>query len=105
MTNSGLGKLEVKRQAGTERFCAVGRDLEFDLLSFWQWSCSDLLSNATRGIVAEFLVARALGTAVYGVRYEWAAHDLEAPDGITIEVKSAAYLQRLHFIGSILRSQ
>ena len=99
MTNPVLAMIEVKRRSGTETFHAGGNDLDFDLLSFWQWSCSDLLSNATRGVVAEFLVARALDIASSGVRHEWAAYDLETPDGVKIEVKSAAYLQRWYQSG------
>jgi hypothetical protein len=30
------------------------------------------------------------------VRHEWAAFDLETPEGVRVEVKSAAYLQRWH---------
>ncbi len=30
-------------------------DLGVDLRAFWQWSASDLLSNTTRGRIAEFL--------------------------------------------------
>jgi hypothetical protein len=62
------------------------------LLSFWQWSASDLVSNALRGRLAEFLVAQALGIAE-GLRAEWDAYDLRTRQGVTIEVKSAAYLQ------------
>lgn len=54
---------------------------------------SDLVSNATRCRLAEYIVARALGISTAGVRDEWAAYDLITPDGIRIEVKSAAYLQ------------
>lgn len=96
MTDTALGMIEVTRRSGTEKFRASGHGRDFDLLSFWQWGCSDLLSNATRGVVAEFLVARALGIAATGVRHEWAAYDLETQDGVKIEVKSAAYLQRWH---------
>ena len=53
---------------------------------------SDLLSNATRGRLAEYLVAADLGVAA-GVRREWLAHDLTTKDGTKIEVKSAAYVQ------------
>jgi hypothetical protein len=88
-----FGMLDVMRRSGTERFRAGSKEVDFDLLSFWQWSCSDLLSNATRGIVAEFLVAQALEIADE-VREEWAAYDLKTKEGITIEVKSAAYCQR-----------
>lgn len=48
------------RRSGGEGFHATGRPLGFDLLSFWQWSCSDLVGNALRGLVAEYLVARAV---------------------------------------------
>ena len=59
---------------------------------FWRWAMSDLLSNTTRGVVAEFLVGSAL-RAVSGVRREWDPVDLETPEGVRIEVKSAAYVQ------------
>ena len=94
--NDPLGMLDVIRRSGAEKFRAGADELGFDLLSFWQWSCSDLLSNAARGVVAEFLVARALGIAADGVRHEWAAYDLETKEGVMVEVKSAAYLQRWH---------
>jgi hypothetical protein len=88
-----LGRIKVERRLGDERFLSDGHDLGFDLLSFWQWNTSDLVSNATRGVLAEYIVARALGVDVTGVRGEWAAYDLTAPSGLKIEVKSAAYLQ------------
>ncbi len=92
---SNLGPIEVKRRDGHESFHASGRTLGFDLLSFWQWSASDVVSNATRGVLAEYLVAQALGVAG-GVREEWAAYDLKALDGTQVEVKSAAYIQSWH---------
>ena len=58
---------------------------------YWQWSASDLLNNVHRGVLAEFLVARALGVADEP-RDEWAGWDLEYLDK-KIEVKSAAYAQ------------
>jgi hypothetical protein len=82
----------VNRKTGREPFHNGDTPLGFDLLSFWQWSASDLVSNALRGRLAEFLVAQALGIAD-GVRGEWDAYDLRTPSGLTIEVKSAAYLQ------------
>lgn len=52
---------------------------------------NDLRMNNTRGYLAEFLVARALG--LHNVsRVEWDAYDLLLDD-IRIEVKSSAYLQ------------
>ncbi|MCG8380040.1 MAG: hypothetical protein MI865_11280 [Proteobacteria bacterium] len=62
---------------------------------FWAWSSSDLLSNAKRGVFAEFLVASDLGVTD-GIRAEWDAYDLETRSGISVEVKSAAYIQSWH---------
>jgi hypothetical protein len=87
-----LPPLVVSRKTGGEPFRVGPSPLGFDLLSFWQWSASDLASNALRGRLAEFLVAQALGIAD-GVRAEWDAYDLCSRQGRTIEVKSAAYLQ------------
>jgi len=88
-----LGPLTPKRLQGSELFRSAGKSLEFDVLEFWRWSASDLVSNATRGRLAEFITARALGAPTSGVRDEWAAYDLETPEGIKVEVKSSAYLQ------------
>jgi hypothetical protein len=92
MVSDPFPQLTVTRKTGGERFRDGHQPLPFDLLSFWQWSASDLASNALRGRVAEFLVAQALDIA-NGVRAEWDAYDLRARCGATIEVKSAAYLQ------------
>lgn len=62
-------------------------------LEFWQWSASDLVSNATRGVLAEYIVALALGGPMEPVRREWDAYDLKLADGTKVEVKSAAYVQ------------
>ncbi|MBC7782328.1 MAG: hypothetical protein H7144_00695 [Burkholderiales bacterium] len=87
-----LPKLNATRKTGCEPFHDDVEQLPFNLLNFWQWSASDLASNALRGRVAEFLVAQALGVA-HGVRSEWDAYDLLSNSGATIEVKSSAYLQ------------
>lgn len=89
-----LHKLDIVKKNGAERFRARGSDLDFNLLDYWRWSTSDLVSNATRGILAEYIVARALKIPMdKEIRDEWATYDLETPDGIRIEVKSAAYVQ------------
>ena len=62
------------------------------LSDFWAWALSDLRSNTTRPMLAEFLVARALGVAG-APRIEWHPHDVETADGLRVEVKSGAYLQ------------
>lgn len=59
---------------------------------FWQWAYSDLTMNTTRGVLAEYLVARAIGAREV-VRDAWATYDLTSAEGVTVEVKSAAYIQ------------
>ena len=58
---------------------------------FWAWAYANVMTNTNRGVLAEYLVAAALG--VLGApRVDWDAVDLcyrERP----IEVKSAGYVQ------------
>ncbi len=92
MTESLLPAVIVARRTGTEAFHSAGIAVGFDLTAFWQWAASDLAGNALRGILAEFLVAKATGAGA-DVRAEWDACDLRTDAGVRIEVKSAAYLQ------------
>ena len=85
-------KIEVKRKTGREPFHKNGVSLGFDLQGFWQWSGSDLVGNAMRGVLAEYIVASALGVAD-GIRTEWDAYDIQTQDGTRVEVKSGAYIQ------------
>lgn len=94
--SANLERLSPTRKTGREELHADGESLGCNLLSFWRWSASDLVSNATRGRLAEFVVAEALGIPTNGVRNEWDAYDLETEEGIKIEVKSAAYIQSWH---------
>jgi hypothetical protein len=82
--------IKINRKSGDESFEIDGQTLPFNLLEFWQWSSSDLVGNALRGVLAEYIVASALGCDA-GTRTEWDAHDLVTKDGIKVEVKSAAY--------------
>lgn len=83
--------ITTARKIGSEPF-HTGEPLGPTVLDFWRWSASDLVSNAMRGIVAEFLVATALGLTE-SVRVEWDPFDLLSKSGLKIEVKSCAYLQ------------
>ncbi len=51
-------------KTGNESFSNNQKTLPFNVWDFWKWSVSDLLSNATRGRLAEFIVATALGINV-----------------------------------------
>ncbi|MGI8789068.1 MAG: hypothetical protein ACR2HG_15110 [Pyrinomonadaceae bacterium] len=88
-----LGKLLVEEKTGEERLTYDNQILDFKLIDFWRWSVSDIISNATRGRFAEFIVATALQIDLKTIRDEWSAYDLNSPEGIKVEVKSAAYLQ------------
>ena len=87
-----LGFIKGVRKSGAEPFHINGKKLPETLLSFWQWSSSGLMGNALRGMLAEFIVATDLGCAG-GTGQQWNAYDLVTPDGVKVEVKSAAYLQ------------
>lgn len=63
-----------------------------DKNDFWRWAHSVFLSNAQRGVLAEYIVGRALN-CLSEKRVEWDAHDHLMRDGTTIEVKSSAYIQ------------
>lgn len=88
----GYPALKPTKKTGSETLRSGGQALPHTLLDFWRWSASDLVSNATRGILAEYIVASALGLAE-GIRAEWDAFDLVTATGLRVEVKSASYLQ------------
>ena len=79
-------------RSSSESFKIAGHEAGFSLCDYWKWSGSDLLSNAQRGVLAEFLVARVLRVN-HSPRREWGWYDLKTTDGKKIEVKSAAYYQ------------
>jgi len=58
-----LEHLLATRKTGDESFKLANEITGIALLEFWQWSVSDLASNATRGRLAEFIIASALGLA------------------------------------------
>lgn len=87
-----LSAIEITPKFGEEPFESNGSSLPMSLLSFWQWSASDIVGNAMRGILAEYIVVSSVGMNS-GTRTEWGAFDIETPDGIKVEVKSGAYVQ------------
>ena len=88
-----LSEIKATLKTGKEVLSNEGINSKFSLLDFWKWSASDILSNATRGKFAEFIVGSALGIDFATLRDEWSSFDLETKEGIKIEVKSAAYIQ------------
>jgi hypothetical protein len=92
LVTTDLSRLKVARQTGFEQFSYGGKPAGFDVLSFWQWASSDLVVNVVRGVLAEYIVAQALGIAGT-VRDPWQPYDLKTAHGLTLEVKSGSYLQ------------
>ncbi|MGW3007472.1 hypothetical protein ACWC9R_01335 [Streptomyces sp. NPDC001219] len=91
MSTTDLGPLIIMRRSGREPIRAYGETVG-KLGEFWSWACSDLANNTMRGVLAEYLVATALGAAT-GTRTEWDTVDIRTPEEWRVEVKSAAYLQ------------
>ena len=89
-----LSKLKVERKTGKEKFEFQSNVLDFNLLEFWSWNQSDLIENRTRGILAEFIVKKALKIETANqIRTEWDDYDLITEKGTKIEIKSASYIQ------------
>jgi len=77
--------------SGNELLSTNEHASSYSILDYWKWAYSDLHSNVSRGVFAEFLVGSALDI-VSTPREEWAPYDL-IYDKYRIEVKSASYLQ------------
>lgn len=71
--------------SGDERFDGLAASV----LDFWSFVMSDLRTNNVRGYLAEFMVARAVGST--DPRVEWDPWDVTSPDGVKIEVKISGY--------------
>ena len=65
---------------------------------FWSWAYSDILENIHRGYYAEFLVGAALGL-LHLPRVGWKGYDF-LYNNYRLEVKSSAYIQSWHKVGS-----
>lgn len=88
-----MDPIPIKKLNGLEAFMQNGVPVGLTLSDFWAWAFSDCINNTTRGILAEFLVAAALGIDLGKPRDAWSKYDLEYR-GKGIEVKSASYHQR-----------
>lgn len=78
--------------SGTDAFTFAGVPEMFTLLDFWRWHARWLMNNITRGHLAEFIVANALGISANGPMPEWESYDLLF-EGKRIEIKASAYIQ------------
>lgn len=73
---------------GADRFAGA----DATVLDFWRWAFSDLRDNTQRGMLAEFLVALALGR-IETRRKAWDNYDVMSDSGLRVEVKASGYLQ------------
>lgn len=90
--NHMLSAIKTLKKIGNEPFIFNNEQLPLNVTSFWQWSSSELLGNALRGVLAEFIVASTIDV-LENPREEWDAYDLITNKGLKIEVKSSSYLQ------------
>ena len=86
-------QIKIKPKTGNEPLTLNGSDTGIRLVDYWAWGFSDIVSNTSRGRFAEFIVATALKIDLSIINDGWNAYDLTSPEGIKVEVKSAAYLQ------------
>lgn len=93
MTHPTSDLVAVAVKTGDEPFIHLGQHVGVGLRGFWRWASSDLLSNALRGLLAEYIVGLALGVVEKNPRREWDSADLRTSQGLRVEVKSSAYLQ------------
>lgn len=65
-----FGKIKIEQKTGDERLTFNDRETGFKLIDFWQWSVSDLVSNATRGRFAEFITLKSLQNLTSPIAYD-----------------------------------
>lgn len=87
-----IEEVKISKKSGREPFANNYHDKNVTVMDFWSWAHSDLIGNAERGKLAEYIVALSLDVTE-GTRTEWDSFDILSNDGIKIEVKSSAYIQ------------
>ena len=84
--------IKPKKMDGLEILTATDGKEICPLINFWRWAYSNLLGNDERGVLAEYIVACALGVQDF-VRIAWDKFDLLTKSGISVEVKASGYIQ------------
>ncbi len=87
-----LGEVVNAIKTWNEPFICDGNILPLQLKDFWWRWFSQIVTNNLRWILAEYIVASDIGI-IDTPRKERDKYDLITPEGITIEVKSASYIQ------------
>ena len=84
--------IEPQRLDGCEPIIDEEGTVVSSVGDFWSWAYSNVIDNAERGALAEYIVAKGLGVAD-NVRINWDKYDLLTKEGISVEVKSSGYIQ------------
>ena len=84
--------IEPRRLSGDELIVAPNGEKISAVIDFWRWAYSDLVGNAERGALAEYIVACALEVD-HAERVSWDKYDLLTNDGISVEIKTSGYIQ------------
>ena len=105
MSDDGALRQPPVFRNGSDSFRIHGASAGFTLGDYWRWAASDLVINIQRGVLAEFIVTKALGAAEDYPRNAWdifdvAARNTQTGESYDLEVKSAAYVQAWHQINS-----
>lgn len=82
----------MKTYEGHDLFHYEDFPFDYSISDCLHYAFGDLLSNTTRGAVAEFIVAKALDLNTDFPRRDWESYDL-IYNGKRIEVKASSYLQ------------
>jgi hypothetical protein len=88
-----MDPIPTEYNRGDNPFIIKDAPSKYTLLDFWSWAFSDVLTNTTRGMIAEFIIATALEIDIKKPRDGWAIFDLTYKNH-GVEVKSASYHQR-----------
>lgn len=82
--------------SGNEPFINDNKNTNYSVIDFWKWAYGDFINNVQRGVLAEYIVATAIGTLEMPKeqqRVMWRPYDLLSPEGWKVEVKCAANIQ------------
>jgi hypothetical protein len=70
---------------------------------YWLWAYSDIIGNTNRGMLAQFIVARALGDTRPALD-TWAPYDVVAHDGTKVPLHTSSHGARSVTLASPLAS-
>ena len=84
--------ITATQRIGDEPILSPDKKQIGNLIDFWRWAHSDLMGNAERGAIAEYIVATALNIN-HNPRVSWDKYDLLSDKGIAVEVKTSGYIQ------------